>query len=50
MCLPGHYYPWWHDGPFQGWEIEQATLEEYEYGYDCIPAESKYSPILTLDR
>ena len=42
VCLPGHYYPWWHDGPFQGWEIEQATLEEYEFGYDCIPAESKY--------
>lgn len=39
VCLPGYYYPWWHDGPFQGWEIEQATEAEYEYGFDCIRAE-----------
>lgn len=39
VCLPGYYYPWWHDGPFQGLEIEQATKEEYEYGFDCLKAE-----------
>ncbi|KAL3881426.1 hypothetical protein ACJMK2_027869 [Sinanodonta woodiana] len=36
MCRPGYYYPWWHDGPFQGWEIEQATEEEYRTGFDCL--------------
>ncbi|XP_060582788.1 uncharacterized protein LOC132739151 [Ruditapes philippinarum] len=39
VCLPGYYYPSSHDGPFQGWEIEQATLEEYEHGFDCLKAE-----------
>lgn len=41
VCLPGYYYPWWHDGPFQGWEIEQATRAEYESGFDCLKAESE---------
>ncbi|XP_052086791.1 uncharacterized protein LOC127724053 [Mytilus californianus] len=36
-CQPGYYYPWWHDGPFLGEEIEQATKEEYENGFDCLP-------------
>lgn len=44
VCLPGYYYPWWHDGPFQGWEIEQATAEEYEFGFDCIQAENLKVP------
>lgn len=35
VCMPGYYYPWWHDGPFQGLEVEQATSAEYEYGFDC---------------
>ncbi|KAK7107826.1 uncharacterized protein [Littorina saxatilis] len=36
VCQPGYYYPWWHDGPFQGLEVEQATWEEYQYGFDCL--------------
>ena len=47
VCLPGYYYPWWHDGPFQGWEIEQATDDEYEFGFDCIQAESKSYVVIT---
>ncbi|XP_014776491.1 uncharacterized protein LOC106873574 [Octopus bimaculoides] len=35
-CLPGYKYPWWHDGPFLGVEIEAATKEEYENGFDCL--------------
>jgi hypothetical protein len=42
VCLPGYYYPSSHDGPFQGWEIERATLDEYEHGFDCIKAEGKF--------
>jgi len=40
VCRPGYYYPWWHDGPFQGWELEQATRMEYELGFDCIKIEN----------
>ncbi|ESO93259.1 hypothetical protein LOTGIDRAFT_119445 [Lottia gigantea] len=36
-CMPGYYFPWYHDGPFLGLEIEEATREEYEGGgFDCI--------------
>ncbi|GAB1603596.1 uncharacterized protein LOC115222177 [Argonauta hians] len=38
-CLPGYKYPWWHDGPFLGVEIESATKEEYDNGFDCIKVE-----------
>ena len=41
VCQPGYYYPWWHDGPFQGLEIEQATYEEYQYGFDCLSVGGK---------
>lgn len=41
-CQPGYYYPWWHDGPFLGEEIEQATKEEYENGFDCLPIYGSY--------
>ena len=36
VCKPGYYYPWWHDGPFLGIEIEQSTWAEYNYGFDCL--------------
>ena len=36
VCNPGYYYPWWHDGPFLGVEMEEATREEYELGFDCL--------------
>lgn len=39
VCRPGYYYPWWHDGPFLGLEIEEATNDEYAIGFDCIPVE-----------
>lgn len=39
VCQPGYYYPWWHDGPFQGLEIEQATQDEYENGFNCYPVD-----------
>lgn len=38
-CLPGYRYPWWHDGPFLGVEIEAATKEEYENSFDCFPTD-----------
>ncbi|XP_059149166.1 uncharacterized protein LOC131936271, partial [Physella acuta] len=36
VCNPGYYYPWWHDGPFMGLELEQATRSEWEVGFDCL--------------
>ena len=39
MCSPGYRYPPWQTGPFQGIEIESATEEEYENGFECIPVE-----------
>ncbi|XP_013089446.2 uncharacterized protein LOC106073439 [Biomphalaria glabrata] len=36
VCNPGYYYPWWHDGPFLGIELEQATKAEWEVGFDCL--------------
>ena len=41
MCKPGYYYPWWHDGPFLGMEIEQATKAEYDASFDCLAVEGK---------
>ncbi|XP_076444630.1 uncharacterized protein LOC143282762 isoform X1 [Babylonia areolata] len=41
VCEPGYYYPWWHDGPFQGVEIEQATYDEWLYGFDCLNVEQR---------
>lgn len=41
VCQPGFYYPWWHDGPFQGLEIEQSSFEEYDYSFDCLTVERK---------
>ncbi|KAK6170213.1 hypothetical protein SNE40_018662 [Patella caerulea] len=41
VCQPGHYYPWYHDGPFLGLEIEEATREEYEVGFDCLVVEER---------
>jgi hypothetical protein len=46
-CQPGYYYPWWHDGPFLGEEIEQATREEYEAGFDCLPIYGKWIKLVT---
>ena len=39
VCKPGYYYPWWHDGPFLGLEIEQATGAEYDVGFECLQVE-----------
>ncbi|XP_005104597.1 uncharacterized protein LOC101847514 [Aplysia californica] len=41
VCLPGYYYPWWHDGPFLGMEMEQATREEWEVGFDCLTVQDR---------
>ncbi|CAD5117999.1 DgyrCDS6740 [Dimorphilus gyrociliatus] len=37
VCLPGYRYPPWQRGPFQGSQIESATEEEYERGFECLP-------------
>ena len=42
MCSPGYRYPPWQTGPFQGIEIESATEDEYDKGFDCIPVECEY--------
>jgi hypothetical protein len=39
MCKPGYRYPPWQYGPFLGIEIDSATQEEYERGFDCVPVE-----------
>ncbi|GFS15850.1 Fras1 related extracellular matrix protein [Elysia marginata] len=41
VCNPGYYYPWWHDGPFMGLEIEEASREEYEVGFDCLTIQDR---------
>ena len=41
-CKPGYRYPQWQRGPFQGIDIEQATLEEYNTGFACIPVEREF--------
>lgn len=46
VCKPGYRYPWWHNGPFLGWEIEQATKEEYENSFDCLTIGGKLSYFL----
>ena len=42
MCKPGYRYPPWQSGPFQGIEIESATEDEYDTGFNCIPVECEY--------
>ena len=37
----GYRYPQFQNGPFLGSEIESATEEEYNNGFDCIPVERK---------
>lgn len=44
VCKPGYYYPWWHDGPFLGLEIEQATGAEYDVGFECLQVEELMVP------
>jgi len=39
MCNPGYRLPPWQYGNFLGIEIESATKEEYDNGFDCIPVE-----------
>ncbi|GFN84632.1 hypothetical protein PoB_001113800 [Plakobranchus ocellatus] len=41
VCNPGFFYPWWHDGPFLGVEIEEATQEEYAVGFDCLTIQDR---------
>jgi len=42
VCMPGYYYPWWHDGPFLGIEMEQASKEEWEEGgFDCLTVQDR---------
>ncbi|CAG5116099.1 unnamed protein product, partial [Candidula unifasciata] len=41
VCNPGYYYPWWHDGPFLGIEIEEATKDEWEVGYNCLTVQDR---------
>lgn len=37
VCKAGLYYPWQHEGPFQGVDIEESTEEEYNSGsFDCV--------------
>jgi len=47
MCKPGYRYPPWQYGPFLGIEIDSATKEEYENGFDCIPVERTYGRFST---
>lgn len=35
-CLPGLVYPPGQEGPFRGIDIERASEEEYEEGFDCV--------------
>ncbi|CAH1798682.1 unnamed protein product [Owenia fusiformis] len=35
MCRPGYRYPRWQNGPYLGVDIERATEEEYQYGFEC---------------
>lgn len=37
MCQPGHRLPAGQNGPFRGVDIEAATEEEYNNGFDCLP-------------
>ena len=46
MCKPGYRYPQYQNGPFMGAEIESATEEEYQNGFDCIPVGCEYPPRL----
>ena len=39
LCQPGFRYPPYQDGPFQGFIIEKATLEEYIHNFDCLKVE-----------
>jgi len=42
VCMPGYYYPWWHDGAFLGIELEQASREEWEQGgFDCLTVQDR---------
>ena len=36
MCRPGYRYPFYQHGPFQGGDIESATGEEYDSGFNCL--------------
>ncbi|OAF69729.1 hypothetical protein A3Q56_02519 [Intoshia linei] len=36
VCKPGHRYPKYYQGPFQGKHIEKATNEQYETGFNCV--------------
>ncbi|KAG5449991.1 hypothetical protein CSKR_101219 [Clonorchis sinensis] len=37
VCQPGHRLPAGQNGPFRGIDIEIATEEEYQNGFDCLP-------------
>ncbi|KAF5396826.1 G-protein-coupled receptor [Paragonimus heterotremus] len=37
VCQPGHRLPAGQIGPFRGVDIEVASKEEYENGFDCLP-------------
>ena len=39
-CRQGYRYPSWVKGPYLGIDIERATQEEYESGFDCLPVQS----------
>ncbi|CAL8108867.1 unnamed protein product [Calicophoron daubneyi] len=39
VCQPGHRLPPDQDGPFRGVDIEIATEDEYNAGFNCIPVE-----------
>ena len=39
MCKPGYRYPPWQYGPFLGIEIDSATEEEYQNGFNCVPVQ-----------
>ncbi|XP_059141672.1 uncharacterized protein LOC131929461, partial [Physella acuta] len=36
VCKPGTRWPWWHDAPYRGVDIEQATEDEYTQGFTCL--------------
>ncbi|XP_041375748.1 uncharacterized protein LOC121388465 isoform X2 [Gigantopelta aegis] len=35
VCKSGYHYPKWIDPPYQGDDIERATDDEYNNGFDC---------------
>ncbi|XP_029641233.1 uncharacterized protein LOC115216171 isoform X1 [Octopus sinensis] len=41
VCKQGYKYPSQIKPPFQGSLIEQATQEEYEYGFTCTPIQHR---------